>query len=249
MPPAVPLLRRGARRLVPLLLLGLLSCGSSGPADLGDGLSILVIGNSLTYTENVPLLVEGLGHAARLDRIRVVSVAFPDYSLEDHWNRGEALDSIDRGGWDAVVLQQGPSSLPASQANLLEWAGRFAERIHAAGGRPAVYMVWPPVGGDWNGVVTAYTGAAEATDAILLPAGRAWQAVLAANPEIALYGPDSFHPSRAGAYLAALVIFGGLADRTTEGLTQQRPIDGLSPQVAITLERAADEANQTYGRH
>jgi hypothetical protein len=110
-------------------------------------------------------------------------------------------------------------------------------------------MVWPPVGGSWDGVVTAYTGAAEATDAILLPAGRAWQAVLAAHPEIALYGPDSFHPSRAGAYLAALVIFGGLADRTTEGLTVEGAIVGVWPQVAITLERAADEANRAYGRH
>jgi hypothetical protein len=248
MTPAVASKPHRARRLLPFLLLGLLSCGSSGPPDLGDGLSILFVGNSLTYTENIPALVEGLGHAARLDHIRVASVAFPNYSLEDHWNRGEALDSIDRGGWDVVVMQQGPSSLVNSQANLLEWAGRFAERIHAAGGRPAMYMVWPPVGGNWDGVVAAYTGAAESTDAILLPAGQAWQAVLAAHPEIALYSGDSFHPSRAGAYLAALVIFGGLADRTTEGLTQQRPIDGLSAQVATTLERAADEANRTYGR-
>ena len=242
------LLYRAARRLLPLLLLGLLSCGSSGPPDDGDGLSILFIGNSLTYTENVPTLVEGLGHAARLDRIRVAVVALPDYSLEDHWNRGEALDSIDRGGWDAVVLQQGPSSLVSSQLHLREWAGRFAERIRAAGGRPALYMVWPPVGGSWDGVVAAYTDAAAASDAALLPAGRAWQAVLAAHPEIALYGPDQFHPTRAGAYLAALVIFGGLADRATEGLSQQRPIDGIPAQAAAALERAADEANRTYGR-
>jgi hypothetical protein len=241
-------LRRAAHRLLPLFLLGLLSCGSSGPSASGDGLSILFIGNSLTYTEHIPALVEGLGHAARLDRIRVASVAYPDYSLEDHWNQREALDSIDRGGWDVVVLQQGPSSLPPSQAHLLEWAGRFAERIRAAGARPALYMVWPPVGGSWDGVVAGYTNAAEASDAALLPAGRAWQAVLAVHPEIPLYGPDQFHPSRAGAYLAALVIFGGLADRTTEGLTQQRPIDGLSAQAALTLERAADEANRTYGR-
>jgi hypothetical protein len=247
--PDVELVRRGARRLLPLVLLGSLSCGSSGPADQGNGLSILFIGNSLTYTENVPTLVDGLGRAARLDHIRVASVAFPDYSLEDHWNQGDALDSIDRGGWDVVVLQQGPSSLPANQANLLDWTGRFAERIRAAGGRPAMYMVWPPVGGDWDGVVAAYTNAAQTNHAALLPAGRAWQVVLAAHPEIALYGPDQFHPTRAGAYLTALVIFGGLADRTTEGLTQQRPINGLSAQVATTLERAADEANRTYGRH
>jgi hypothetical protein len=249
MVPQQSLLRRGARRLLPLLLLGLLSCGSSGPPDLGDGLSILFIGNSLTYTENVPALVEGLGHAARLDRIHVASVALPDYSLEDHWNRGEALDSIDRRGWDVVVLQQGPSSLATSQAHLREWTRRFAERIRAAGGRPALYMVWPPAAGDWDGVVAAYTDAAVANDAAMLPAGRAWQAVLATHPEIGLYGPDQFHPSRAGAYLAALVIFGGLADRSTEGLTQLRPIDGLSAQAAAVLERAADDANRTYGRH
>jgi hypothetical protein len=242
-------LPHAVRRLLPLLLLGVLSCGSSGPPDPGDGLSVLFIGNSLTYMENIPALVDGLGHAARLDRIRVASVAFPDYSLEDHWNAGEALDSIARGGWDAVVLQQGPSSLPASQTHLLEWAGRFAERIRAAGARPALYMVWPPVGGDWDGVVAGYTVAAEANDAILLPAGQAWRAVLGAHPEIALYGPDQFHPTRAGAYLAALVIFGGLAERTTEGLTQQRPISGLSQQTVTALERAADQANRTYGRH
>lgn len=240
---------RRLRGLLPLLLIGLLSCGSSsGPPDLGESLTVLFVGNSLTYTENLPMFVDGLGRAAGLDRVRVASVAKPDYSLEDHWNDGEALDSIDRGGWDAVVLQQGPSSLPASQAHLLEWTGRFAERIRAAGAKPAVYMVWPPADGDWNGVVTAYTSAAEGNDAALLPAGRAWQAVLAAHPEIALYGPDHFHPTRAGAYLAALVIFGGLADRTTVGLTQQRPIDGLSDQTVTVLEHAADEANRTYGR-
>lgn len=239
---------RPLRGLLPLLLLGLLSCGSSGPPDLGESLSVLFIGNSLTYTENLPSLVEGLGRAADLDRVRVASVAKPDYSLEDHWNDGEALDSIDQGGWDAVVLQQGPSSLPASQTHLLEWTGRFSERIRAAGGRPAVYLVWPPADGNWDGVVAAYTAAAEGSDAVLLPAGRAWQAVLGAHPEVDLYGPDQFHPTRAGAYLAALVIFGGLADRTTVGLTQHRPIDGLSDQTVSVLERAADEANRTYGR-
>jgi hypothetical protein len=101
---------RRLRGLLPLLLLvGLLSCGSSAPPDLGDSLSVLFVGNSLTYTENLPALVDGLGRAAELDRVRVASVAKPDHSLEDHWNDGEALDSIDRGGWDAVVLQQGPS--------------------------------------------------------------------------------------------------------------------------------------------
>jgi hypothetical protein len=234
------------RRLLPLILFGLLSCGSTSPPEL-EGLSVLFVGNSLTYTDDVPGLVGSLARNAGLARIRTAQVALPNYSLEDHWIRGEALDSIDRGTWDFVVLQQGPSSLPESQAHLIQWTGRFAERIRAAGARPVVYMVWPPAEGDWDGVIASYTNAATDSRALLLPAGRAWRAVLKDHPEIALYGPDRFHPAVAGAYLAALVIFGGLADRTTEGLSLQRPIVPLSRAQATTLERAADEANRAFG--
>ena len=234
------------RRFLPLVVFGLLSCGSTSPPEL-EGLSVLFIGNSLTYTNDVPRLVASLARNAGLARIRTAQVALPDYSLEDHWIRGEALDSIDRGTWDYVVLQQGPSSLPESQAHLIQWTGRLAERIRAAGARPAVYMVWPPAEGDWDGVIASYTNAATDNDALLLPAGQAWRQVLKDHPEIALYGPDGFHPALAGAYLAALVIFGGLADRTTEGLSRQRPIVPLSQDQAAALERAADDANRTYG--
>jgi hypothetical protein len=238
-----------ARPLLPLLLLGLLSCGSTAPGLDDGGHSVLFIGNSLTYVNDVPAMVAGLARNAGIDRFRVASVALPDYSLEDHWNNGEALDSIARQTWDVVVMQQGPSSLPASQANLTEWAGRFAERIRAVGARPALYMVWPPAEGNWDGVIAAYTNAAVANDAMLLPAGQAWVAVMRDHPDIALYGPDQFHAGVAGSYLAALVIFGGIAGRTTEGLTLQRPFVGLSPATAAALERAADAANQSYGRH
>jgi len=234
------------RRLLPLILFGLLSCGSTSPPEL-EGLSVLFIRNSHTYTNDVPGLVASLARNAGLARIRTAQVVLPNYSLEDHWIRGEALDSIARGTWDFVVLQQGPSSLPESQAHLIEWTGRFAERIRAAGARPAVYMVWPPADGNWDGVVASYTNAATQSNAVLLPVGHAWLAVLRDHPEIALYGPDRFHPAAGGAYLAALVIFGGLAERTTEGLSLQQPILPLSQAQAVTLERAADEANRAYG--
>ena len=52
--------------------------------------------------------------------------------------------SIDRPGrLGRRGLQQGPSSLPASQAHLLEWTGRFAERIRGVGARRQ-YTCGPP---------------------------------------------------------------------------------------------------------
>ena len=130
------------RRFRATLLAVLLGCGSTAP-DIGHSadLNVLFIGNSLTSTNDIPELVAGLGEVSGGPQVRGSEVSFGNFSLEDHWNQGDALEAIDWGGWDYVVMQQGPSTLPESRQNLLEWAGRFAERIRAVG---------PP--GDLHGV-------------------------------------------------------------------------------------------------
>ena len=65
------------------------------------------------------------------------------FSLEDHWNRGDAQRAIASARWDFVVLQQGPSALPESRALLVDYAHGSPEEIRKVGGRPAIYMVWP----------------------------------------------------------------------------------------------------------
>jgi hypothetical protein len=62
--------------------------------------------------------------------------------------------------------------------------------------------------------------------------------VLRTNPKITLYGPDGFHPTRAGTYLAALTIAGGLTGRPQVGM----PRLGFTPRVARVLQRAAAAA-------
>lgn len=222
-------------------------CGSTAPGPPDDGLSVLFIGNSLTATNDLPGMVAALAGAAGVERFRYHEVTAGGIGLQDHWNDGRALDAIDSARWDVVVLQQGPSSLEASRLNLIEWSGRFAERIRARGGRPALYMVWPQLGGDWDAVTRAYTDAAVAVDGILFPAGEALRAIHAEQPAIAVFAADQFHPSRAGTYLAALVIIGGLTGRSTDGLSLLRPLAGLPAPQAAELERAADRANRDHG--
>src|SRR5437764_7532940 len=113
---------------------------SAVPSGPGDG--ILFVGNSLTYANDLPGLVEGLG-AALGDKLQTAAVAYPDYSLSDHWTRGDALRAIATKGWRVVVLQQGPSSLPESRQILRRLTAEFDERIRAAGARTALYSVWP----------------------------------------------------------------------------------------------------------
>src|SRR5688572_65820 len=99
---------------------------------------ILFIGNSLTYWNDLPAMVQSLAAAAKR-RITCQQVAFPDVSLEDHWQRGDAVRAIRRGGWSHVVLQQGPRGEPLGNAILLWRCTHRMDCIHR--GRAPT---WPP---------------------------------------------------------------------------------------------------------
>ena len=144
-------------------------------------LRVLFIGNSLTYTGDIPGRVAKLA-AAMGRKAEVESVAYPSFSLEDHWLDGRALAAI-RKGWDVVVLQQGPSSQADGRASLADYAMRFAKPIREAGAKPALYMVWPPSDRlrDFGGTISAYREAAKGTDGILAPVGEAWLRALSVD--------------------------------------------------------------------
>jgi hypothetical protein len=67
-------------------------------------------------------------------------------------------------------------------------------------------MVWPLPGQQAAAVSASYRAAAEANDALLLPAGDAWTLVGARDTSMVLVGPDGFHPSELGTYVAALTV-------------------------------------------
>jgi len=230
------------------------ACGSAAsapsmPAVPGApalGLSILFVGNSLTEANGLPATVEALGRAAGVE-LRCVAVTRGGFSLEDHWNEGEARRAIARGGWSHVVLQQGPSALPESRVLLDEYARRFDVEIRRAGARPALFAVWPSADRsfDFDGVSRSYTEAATLVDGLLFPAGDAWRAAWRRDPGLALYGPDQFHPSGLGSALAALVIFNRLTDRIPPaGSLPGVSADQFATLVAATRDSAAAAARR-----
>jgi hypothetical protein len=202
---------------------------------------VLFIGNSLTAANNLPAMVEAIA-AQRGDRIACEAIVFPDVSLEDQWGRGDAVRAIARGGWSTVVLQQGPSALPESRVLLLAYVRKFDAEARRVGARTALYMVWPSVGrrGDFEGVRQSYAAAAKDVGGLLLPAGDAWRAAWRRDSRLALYGPDGFHPSALGSYLAALVIYQQISGRSPVGLPAVlTSASGAFPSIAIALEQAA----------
>lgn len=200
-----------ARRVLLIAAVALIVPGSAAEARVAS-LRVLFVGNSLTATNDLPAVVASLARSSGR-KLEYQTVVFGGYSLEDHWNQGDARAALASRSWDVVVMQQGPSALPEGQAHLREWAGRFADLARASGTRPALLTVWSE---SYRGratmsqVVSSYRQAAAAARAILLPGGAAWQDAWSCDARIPLYGPDGFHPSRLGTYAAALVVYGRL---------------------------------------
>jgi hypothetical protein len=211
---------------------------------------VLFIGNSLTAANGLPAVVQAMSVSVG-QPLECERVAFGGFSLEDHWNQGDAKRAIARGGWSTVVLQQGPSALPESRVLLVEFTRRFDAEIKRIGARTALYMVWPTADRrfDFDGVKASYEAAANSVGGLFLPAGNALRRAMQLDRRLALFGADGFHPSAEGTYLAALVITKALTGRSIDQVPATLSIPGppASPLAipdadAAVLRRIAAES-------
>ena len=223
-----------------LLTASLLACGgATEPTPSRGAVRVLFVGNSLTYTNDLPKMVQAIALAGG-DTFVVKSIAHPNWGLEDHWGSGESTGEIAADRWDVVVMQQGPSSLPESRVDLLTWSRKFGELAHQHHACPAMYMVWPARDylGSFDAVRDHYAEAADSIDGLFLPAGEAWRGVWALDATYPLYGPDNFHPSPLGTYVAALAIYSGLTDRSPVGNSASVPGVTLTAQQKHDIQGA-----------
>lgn len=211
-------------------------------------LRVLFLGNSLTYVNDLPQMVEALSTTGKR-RVETGMIAGPNYGLEDLWREAGVHDSIRSRRWNVVVMQQGPSALAASRTDLVKWAKTFGDFVREHGAEPALYMVWPSSdrASDRQRSAQSYRVAAKACGCRLFPAGEAWQAAWKKNGRLSLYGIDGFHPSREGTFLAALVIWSGLTGESPDGAPGELKLrDGtvirINAKVLPVLAGAARES-------
>jgi len=252
--------RRTARGIGVGLALSLLAATSAclkPPTEFGgthkpSSHPVLFIGNSLTYTNNLPGVVAALAEQAG-DTIDAWSLASSNAALIDHYHSGEAASAIKSYQWEYVVLQQGPSTVAINRDTLVLAAQLFDPLIRSVGARPALFMVWPDNSREayFDDCRESYRLAAQAVGGVFMPAGEAWRAVWAKMPSLALYGSDGFHPSQLGTYVAALEIFERITGRDARTLPPIAIRDNGSaidlPEATVRLiHEAVHEANQQH---
>lgn len=215
------------------------------------GTHVLFVGNSLTLANDLPGTLADLAGLGG-DTIRAMDVSFGGAALQDHFAFGGAMNALRMGGWQYVVLQQGPSSSDAGRQNLMYWTKFFDDSIRAAGARTALYMVWPALEDSetFDRTVESYALASQAIGALLLPVGDAWRAAWAKDSTLPLYSSDGLHPSVLGTYLAALVMYEGITRRDAHVLPLQVRVAGRTFAVpASTVQLLQDAAHETVVRY
>ncbi|MEP6590854.1 MAG: hypothetical protein ABJC19_06710 [Gemmatimonadota bacterium] len=231
-----------------LLVFGCASSPTSPTAPPPVGAArVLFLGNSLTYTWDVPALVKAMADAAGRADLTVKSVTYDSYALEDHWSFGTGKGELQSGAYDFVVMQQGPSTLASSGINLTQWASTWSDEARRVGTQPGLYVVWPPAGGNLDAGIANYESAASSAKAALYPVGEAWREAWRRDPTMPLYGPDQFHPGQHGAWLAALVIVAVVLDRPVADFPNTFPVQ-ITPIQEQRLREAATLAIARYAR-
>ncbi|MBA3478244.1 MAG: SGNH/GDSL hydrolase family protein [Lautropia sp.] len=200
---------------------------------------ILFVGNSFVSRNDLPSMVEDLaksaGHLAESE-----SIVAGGASLRRHLNSGAIARALAHGRWDQVVLQE-QSTLPIKNPTRYHENVRAVHALaSAAGARTVLYLTWARrAAPDAQQQLTAAVLAIGAEiGAAVAPAGQAWQVVLKDHPGIDLYSADGSHPTAAGSWLAACVLYRTLFRDRELAAAAPGPA-GMAPEIAAVLAEVA----------
>ncbi|ASS49667.1 MAG: hypothetical protein CHH17_13210 [Candidatus Fluviicola riflensis] len=219
-----------------------------------DSMSVLFIGNSYTYANDLPNMTRQLAESAG-KQLTVGSKTNGGYTFQNHTNDPLTWAAMHQQNWDVVVLQaqsQEPS-FPDDQVDTgtVPFAKQLADSVAAINPCSNVmyYMTWGRENGDpqWAPISTfagmndrlynAYMRMADTTESMVAAVGATWKYVRDNYPAIQLYVADGSHPSVAGSYLVACTFYTSLFQAPVTGATYTA---GLDPQTVLQLQNAAD---------
>jgi hypothetical protein len=212
-----------------------------GPVFKGDlagarsdrpGLRVLFVGNSTTYYNDMPGLVQKLAVGDKGARpLFAVYYTAPGWSLRSASRDRGLSDFLEEIRWDAVVLQEhgerASASLDRQRRETIPFARNLYDRATASGARTIVFMNW---------YARSYSDLASQLGVPVAPVSVAWVEALRRRPDLNLLGSDGRHPNHAGSYLFACVFYATLTGRDP---SRSSFTAGLDERDARFLQRVA----------
>jgi len=213
-----------------------------------DSISVLFIGNSYTYTYDLPNVFKNLSNSLG-DGVFVDSKTNGGFTFQNHVNDPITFQKIKSNLWDYVVIQgqsQEPS-FPYNQVNssTLPYAVQLADSVNSnyLCSQVNYFMTWGRQNGDpqWDSINTfdkmnlrlrnAYLRFADSAQASVTPAGVAWKYVRDNFPSINLFSSDGSHPSLAGTYLNACTFYATLFHKSPVGASFFGGLDQVTAEI------------------
>ncbi len=216
------------------------------------------LGNSYTYYNDLPNLIDSLANANGDDLIHGQNTP-GGYTLNGHSTNTASLNLLKADTWDFVILQDQSQlpSFPYGQVivDVYPKAKILCDSIRSANACaiPVFYNTWGRQNGDaqWDSINTfekmnnrlysAYNYMATENSGILGPVGLAFKRVYDdVSPVVShasLYNPDGSHPSIFGSYLAACIFYNTLF--STNALGNNYLPNGMTQSEADYLQQIA----------
>jgi hypothetical protein len=188
-------------------VLGTSACGRDALAPVEPGISVLFIGNAYTAWYDLPGVVEALLDSVGPRPNHVDREIMAGLGLEDHWFLGVGQEWINKGGWDYVLMQQGPS-VSGGRASLVDYTKRFAEVIRNVGAEPGLWEVWPvpDSANSFDAISASYQAAADSAGGFMIPAADTWQEAWKLDPSLPFYESDHVTPTPLGIWALGVTI-------------------------------------------
>jgi hypothetical protein len=213
--------------------------------------SVLFIGNSYTFYNDMPGLVQQL--AASVGDVLIQDEnAEGSYSLEDHLSDENSIAKIKKGGWDYVVLQE-QSTRPVREIDIVE-AQTFSiaaaldsiRKLANPVGDVMFYMTWGRKGTyeglsfqEMNDLIgERYRTMQSNQNGLISPVGAVWSYLRNNSPGIDLYDPDESHPSKAGSYLSACTFYASIFQKDPTALSYDFDLSASDAQTIRAAVKA-----------
>lgn len=240
------------RMLLVVLAILLLSNGCKGQET-----KILFLGNSLIYTNELPRVFDSIATDMQA-KVSIDEITYANFKILTHMEYEDTIEAIMEGDWNHVICNEHNYLLldPTLHSTELHPAWKKLQELFKSKSTEVhMFINWGFTLGmrgkeNLDSYDSMQSKLIEVTEQLThqydftaIPIGQAWRVVISQYPDLELRRFDKIHPTPAGTYLTACVIYSHLFNEEVVNVTIP---EGIEPDIALAIQQIAWETVSSY---